>query len=180
MSEPVEETAVTAGPQQFTLEMFPEKLAVVRLGPGAEVPGWAESSSLFSVTATARETSVVCAMRSVPNKAKAAGPFTAFAVQGPLDFALTGVLVSLLQPLAEAGIAVFTISTFDTDWVLVPVGDAERAAEAWDGAGHEVVVATPVTPTSEPKRSKPNGRPNGRSDERPKERPKERKERKNR
>ena len=51
--------------------------------------------------------------------------------EGPLDFSLTGVLATLLQPLAEAEISVFTISTFDTDWVLVPVGDADRAAEEW-------------------------------------------------
>jgi hypothetical protein len=130
--------------QTFTLEQFPEKLAVVRLGPGAEVPSWAESSSLFSITATALETSVVCAMRSVPKKAKQAGPFTAFAVQGSLDFSLTGVLSTLLLPLAAAEISVFTISTFDTDWVLVPINDADRAAEAWRRSGHEVVVATPV------------------------------------
>ena len=144
---------MTAGPEErtLTLERFPEKLAVVRLGPGAEVPAWAESSSLFSVTATALETSLVCATRSIPKKARQIGPLTAFAVQGPLDPSLTGVLLSLLQPLADASISVFTISTFDTDWVLVPLGDADRAAEEWRRAGHEVVVATPVTsPTSGP------------------------------
>ena len=141
MSEPLDESDVL---QTFTLEQFPEKLAVVRLGPGAEVPSWAESSSLFSVTATALETSVVCAMRSVPKKAKQAGPFIAFAVQGPLDFALTGVLSTLLLPLAAAEISVFTISTFDTDWVLVPINDADRAAEEWRRSGHEVVRAVPV------------------------------------
>ena len=41
----------------YTLQQFPEKLAVVRLPPGAEIPPWAESSSLFSITATATETS---------------------------------------------------------------------------------------------------------------------------
>ena len=142
---------MSATPTSFTLEQFPEKLAVVRLGPGAEVPSWAESSSLFSVTATALETSLVCATRSVPKKARQAGPFTAFAVQGPLDFSLTGVLVALLQPLADASISVFTISTYDTDWVLVPVGDVDRAADQWREAGHEVVIATPVTP-QEPKK----------------------------
>lgn len=144
MSEPT-------GPGPFTLEQFPEKIAVVRLGPGAEVPAWAESSSLFSITATAIETSLVCAARSVPRKAEKAGPFTAFAVRGPLDFGLTGVLASLLQPLAVAGISVFTISTFDTDWILVPVGEAERAAEEWRRSGHEVAPAVPVTPQEQKK-----------------------------
>jgi len=129
----------------FVIEQFPEKLAVVRLGPGAQVPSWAESSSLFSVTATARETSVVCARRSVPRKARQEGPFTAFAVVGPLDFALTGVLAELLAPLAEAGISVFALSTFDTDWVLVRVEDAERTAEEWRRSGHDVAAAVPVT-----------------------------------
>ncbi|MFC4786102.1 ACT domain-containing protein [Nocardioides sp. MAHUQ-72] len=130
------------------LNQFPETLAVVRLGPGSEIPAWAESSSIFSVTATATETSVVCAGRSVPTKAVHHKPFTAFAVEGPLDFALTGVLVELLTPLAEAEISVFTLSTFDTDWVLVPTADAARAAEAWRDAGHEVEAAVPVTPSS--------------------------------
>jgi len=143
VDEPVNESDVL---QSFTLEQFPEKLAVVGLGPGAEVPGWAESSSLFSITATALETSVVCAMRSVPKKAKQAGPFTAFAVKGPLDLALTGVLSTLLLPLAAAQISVFTISTFDTDWVLVPINDADRAAEEWRRSGHEVALAVPVAP----------------------------------
>jgi hypothetical protein len=129
----------------LVLQQFPETLAVVRLGPGAEVPSWAESSSLFSVTATARETSVVCARRSVPKKAQQAGPFTAFAVEGPLDFSLTGILAELLQPLAEAEISVFTISTFDTDWILVAVDDADRAAEEWRRRGHTVAPAIPVT-----------------------------------
>lgn len=128
------------------LERFPETLAVVRLGPGSEVPAWAESSSLFSVTATATETSIVCAARSVPTKSRHQRPFTAYAVQGPLDFGATGVLVALLAPLAEAGISVFTISTFDTDWILVPAGDADRAAQVWVAHDHEVAAATPVGP----------------------------------
>jgi uncharacterized protein len=128
------------------LNQFPETLAVVKLGPGTEVPAWAESSSIFSVTATATETSVVCAARSVPKKSVHQRPFTAFQVEGPLDFALTGVLSELLAPLAEAEISVFTISTFDTDWILVPSGDADRAAEVWRRRGHEVTAAIPAAP----------------------------------
>ena len=126
------------------LSRYPETLAVVKLGPGAEIPLWAESSSIFSITATATETSVVCAARNVPKKSVHQRPFTAFEVEGPLDFALTGVLAGLLAPLAAAEISVFTLSTFDTDWILVPGGSADRAEEEWRRAGHEVTPAVPA------------------------------------
>jgi uncharacterized protein len=126
------------------LSRYPETLAVVKLGPGAEVPAWAESSSIFSVTATATETSVVCAARNVPKKSVHQRPFTAFEVEGPLDFSLTGVLAHLLAPLAEAEVSVFTLSTYDTDWILVPGDDADRAAEEWRRSGHTVEPATPA------------------------------------
>ncbi|WP_426246243.1 ACT domain-containing protein [Nocardioides sp. LHG3406-4] len=134
------------------LHQFPETLAVVKLPPGGEVPEWAESSSIFSITATATETSLVCAGRSVPTKSVHQKPFTAFQVEGPLDFALTGVLSELLVPLAEAEISVFTLSTYDTDWLLVPTKDADRAAEEWRRRGHEVAPATPVKPGKKPRK----------------------------
>ena len=131
---------------QLKLSRYPETLSVVKLGPGAEVPAWAESSSIFSVTATATETSVVCAARNVPKKSVHQRPFTAFEVEGPLDFALTGVLAELLAPLAAAEISVFTLSTFDTDWILVPGDKADAAAEEWRRSGHEVTAAVPAKP----------------------------------
>jgi hypothetical protein len=135
----------------YSLSRFPETLAVVQLGPGAEIPTWAESSSIFSVTATATETSIICAARSVPAKARHHKPYSAFAVQpeaGSADFDLssgvTGVLVALLAPLAEAGVSVFALSTFGTDWILVPKNDADRAEEAWRRSGHDIAPAVPA------------------------------------
>ena len=138
----------------YALDRFPETLAVVRLAPGSEVPEWAESSSVFSVTATATETSLVCAARSVPTKARAQKPFTAFAVQGTLDFALTGVLAELLAPLAEEAVSVFTLSTFDTDWILVPADRADDATQAWRRRGHTVADAVPVTPEQQTRKKR--------------------------
>lgn len=129
-----------------TLLRHDEPLAVVRLGPGADLPPWAVSGTLLSVTATADETSVVCGHANVPRKARHEGPFTAFSVDGPLDLTLTGVLHALLGPLAKGAIPVFTVSTFDTDWILVPADQAERAAERWRDSGHEV---RPAHQTSE-------------------------------
>ncbi|HEX2895150.1 MAG TPA: ACT domain-containing protein [Marmoricola sp.] len=130
----------------YMLHRYPEKLVVAALPAGADVPAWAESASLFSISATATETTVVCAGRSVPKKVKQHGPFTAFAVEGPLEFSVTGVLAGLLAPLAEAGISVFTISTFPTDWILVPTERADAAEEAWRRRGHSVAPAPVVNP----------------------------------
>ena len=130
----------------YTLHRYPEKLVVASLAAGADVPAWAESASVFAIIATATETTVLCAGRSVPKKVKQHGPLTAFAVAGELDFALTGVLHGLLEPLAEDGISVFTLSTYPTDWILVPTERADDAAQAWRRRGHNVETAPVATP----------------------------------
>jgi hypothetical protein len=132
-----------------TLRQHDEELVVVRLGPGADLPEWAVSGTLFSVTATAAETSLVCGRAGVPRKARQEGPFTAFEVEGPLDLTLTGVLSGLLTPLADSEIPVFTVSTFDTDWILVPAAHAQRAAEEWRRCGHDVRRADQPAPSPE-------------------------------
>jgi hypothetical protein len=62
-------------------------------------------------------------------------------VEGPLDLALTGVLASLANPLAEAQINLFAISTFDTDYLLVKGYNLTRACEVLRQAGHVVSTA---------------------------------------
>ncbi len=55
---------------------------------------------------------------------------------GPFDFSLTGVIASLVAPLAEAKVPIFLISTFESDYVLVRSSDLARAADALEDAGH--------------------------------------------
>ena len=128
----------------YSIEQYPEQVAVVRFGPGSEVPGWAESSSVFQVTATATHTTVVCAARNVPTKARHVRSFTAFAIRGEHGLEDAGVYVAVMAPLAEAGISVIPVAAFDEPWLLVPQNDAKRAAEAWRGEGHSVAPAVPA------------------------------------
>lgn len=126
-------------------------VAVCRLAPGTDAPEWAvaKPAPVMSITYTAGETSVVCAADAVPSKVTSEGPFCAFEVAGPLDFALTGVLAKLLEPLNDDGISVFTISTYDTDWILVPVGKAAQAEEAFRRYGHRVTSSEVATKIKE-------------------------------
>jgi len=132
--------------QTYTLAEYPEKLAIVKLPAGAEVPRWAESSSLFSVTATATETSLICAGRSVPTKTISIKPLIAFRVTSDVEEGTVGVLANLLAPLADAGIPAYTFSTYETDWIMVRIVDRENAVEEWQRRGHTVAPAVPVTP----------------------------------
>ena len=76
----------------------------------------------------------------MPGTVTAVGPFAAFSIDGPLDHSLIGVLAGLAGPLAESDISILAESTFDTDWILVPVDQAERAIEVWEAAGHTVEI----------------------------------------
>lgn len=124
----------------FRILLLPERLAICRLAGTEPVPEWA-GGSFCSVTRAADELSVVCAESAVPASVPSEGGWRALQVHGPLDFALTGVLASLAVPLAQAGVSIFAISTFDTDYVLVKEESLDRAVNALQLAGHVVVAA---------------------------------------
>jgi hypothetical protein len=113
----------------LTLDLLEGTFAVCRLAPEAPVPGWASSSRFVSVTRTGDELSVVCPQEAVPAGVVCEPDWRCLRIAGKLEFHLVGVLASLLVPLAEAGVSVFVLSTFDTDYLLVKAVDLERALE---------------------------------------------------
>ena len=120
------------------LFLLDELYAVVRLHPDAELPPWATIGHFWSVTRSDTELSIVCQEDDVPRDASAERGWCALEVAGPLDFSLTGVVASLLSPLADAAVPIFVLSTFDTDYVLVREPELPRAVEALRTAGHTV------------------------------------------
>lgn len=122
----------------LTLSVLPGTLAICRLGPDDPVPDWAQPGDFLSVTRTGDELSVVCAETVVPDNVKSDRGWRCLRVEGPFDLSLTGVLASILTPLAEACISIFAVSTFDTDYLLVKAGNLERAAEVLIQSGHSV------------------------------------------
>ena len=110
----------------------------MQAGPGGDIPSWATRGKFFSVTRTHEELSVVCPEASVPEGVRSEKGWRALRVSGVLDFSLVGVLASLTAPLAEAGVALFALSTFDTDYLLVKEHDLGKAIEALVAYGHAV------------------------------------------
>ncbi len=125
----------------LTLLVLAGELAVVRLPPDAHVPPWAFTpvrGTLWSMTRTDEELSLVRAAEAVPSDARAERGWRARRVAGTIDFSQTGVLASVLAPLGEAAISIFAVSTFDTDYVLVRERALAAAIDALRAAGHQV------------------------------------------
>jgi uncharacterized protein len=94
--------------------------------------------SLWSVTVTRDDISVVSTHEHLPHQVASEGPWRVFEVAGPLDFSLVGILHTLTGPLKKAGIPVFVISSFDTDYLLVPEATATLATTCWQNAHIDV------------------------------------------
>ena len=121
------------------LTLLPDRLAVCRLPAGTALPAWAVSGGLSSVSWTTEETSIVCSETAVPPDVQSDAGWRAFMVASPLDFSLTGILLSIAQPLTEAGVGIFALSTYDTDYVLVKESSLQVAVDALAEFGHRVI-----------------------------------------
>lgn len=122
----------------LTLSVLPDEYAVSRLEPHSPVPDWAWQGELVSVSKTRDELSILCLSSNVPDDVRCEREWAAFKLNGPFEFTLTGILVSVLEPLRIADIGIFAVSTFDTDYVLVKRANLEAAIEALEKAGHDV------------------------------------------
>jgi hypothetical protein len=123
------------------LSLLEGRLAVSRLDKNLSVPDWALNREFVSVTVTGDELSIVCPESLVPSGVRSEKGWRCLKVAGPLDFSLTGVLAGLLNPLARAGIGVFAISTYDTDYILVKEENLQKTTAALTSAGYHVGIA---------------------------------------
>jgi len=99
---------------------------------------------LFSITRSTDELSIVCRDEDVQAAAKVERGWRCLRVAGKLDFAIVGVLASVIDPLAEAGVPVFVVCSFDTDYLLIMERDFQRALGALRAAGHRVAADPPT------------------------------------
>jgi uncharacterized protein len=130
-------------PSSLTLQILPTPLAVCRLAPTQAIPAWGLLGDFFAITRSADELSITCPEMLVPAQIQAERGWRAFKVAGPLDFALTGILAKLSGTLAKAGISLFAISTYDTDYVLVKAENLEKACEVLRKAGYRILPSFP-------------------------------------
>lgn len=127
--------------RQLLIVVLEGECAVCRLPAEAPFPDWAINERLVSITRTPDELSIVCPSAVVPEEIQCERNWRCLRVAGSLPFTEVGILASLAVPLANAGIGIFAISTFETDYLFVKCSDFEKAMAALRASGHIVALA---------------------------------------
>jgi uncharacterized protein len=119
---------------------LPGHYAIFRLALDAPTPAWAEQGDFTSITRTADELSIVCPTQNLPPDVQSPLRWICLKLEGPFPFSQTGILLSFIRPLSENEIPIFAISTFDTDYVLIPEASASAALDVLKAFGHEFIA----------------------------------------
>jgi hypothetical protein len=124
------------------LDLLPEEYSVCRLPAGSPLPAslsaGPDDKGVISLSWAPDEMSIICPSDRVPDDAVADTAWRCLRVVGPLDLALTGVLASLISPLADARVNIVTFSTYTTDYLLVPAVRLSEAVDTLLAAGHRI------------------------------------------
>lgn len=119
------------------LEKLPHELTVCKVESLADVD---LAGDVFFIGKTSDELSLVCETCAVPERTVAREDgWRAFRIVGTLDFSLVGILAEIAAVLAQSGIGIFAVSTYDTDYILVKAENFDVAADALLAAGHGIV-----------------------------------------
>ena len=124
---------------KLTLTILPDQFAVCRLSPDDDIPIWSRNEEFYSITRSRDELSIVCLSKDVPENIRAECVWRALKIRGPLDFSLTGILAAIINPLSEAKIPIFAISTYDTDYVFVREDSLSQVVAILSKEGHSTV-----------------------------------------
>lgn len=127
------------GASGLRLLLRPESFAIHRLLPGAPLDfDELRSAAWYSVTRTDEELSIVAPQEINLASGECESGWSCLRVAGKLEFTLVGVIAELSRLLAEAGVSIFTVSTYDTDYILLKSVDLSTAIRALAAGGHEV------------------------------------------
>ncbi|MBU2514303.1 ACT domain-containing protein [bacterium] len=123
----------------LTLSILPGVYSIHQVNPEEPLPTKIFKASFLSITKTDEEVSLVLPKETPFISKKADSNWSCLKVKGPLDFGLTGLLASLSTTLANAGISIFAISTYNTDYILVKKTNLEKAIRVLEDKGHEII-----------------------------------------
>jgi hypothetical protein len=120
------------------LQPLAGRVSICRLDPDVPLPEMPESAPIWAAVRTATELSLVVPEGAEPEGAKTDAGWSVLRVVQPHDLEVPGVTASLAAPLAEIGVPIFMLATFDTDYLLVQVSRFDEAIAQLRAAGHRI------------------------------------------
>jgi hypothetical protein len=123
---------------KLILSTIQDRFAICQLGSQAPIPGWVYDCDFFSITRTHEELSIICPETNIPENITSIRGWCVFKIEGQFDFNEIGVLNSITTPLAKAQLSLLTISTFDTDYILIQESHYDQARLILKSAGHQI------------------------------------------
>jgi uncharacterized protein len=124
--------------RQLQLSLLKDKYGICTLPSTAPIPGWATAQSLASITRTEKELTIVCRQKIIPSQYQSDLNWRCFKIDGSFDLNQVGVISSISSPLAAAGISIYVISTYDTDYFLIQEHNLEQTISVLSGSGHSI------------------------------------------
>ena len=121
----------------LVLTVLSETFMIHKLSPDASIHEKILKSNYYSVSKTENELSVVCSELIEVQSLQSSRGWKCIKVKGPLDFNLTGILAGISDILTRGNISIFSISTFDTDYILVRSQDLSSARTTLRQAGYK-------------------------------------------
>ena len=116
---------------RLAIEVLRDICNIYRFDPATPIPDWMDLKGFHSITRTPDEISVVAGqIPDIPADTRVSKGWRVLKIIGPLDFSLVGIIADLSAILRKEQVPIFTISTFDTDYILVKEKDLDRAIAA--------------------------------------------------
>lgn len=120
------------------LQPLAGRVSICRLNPDAALPEAAAGAPIWAAVRTATELSLVVPEGAEPEGAKVDPGWRVLRVAQAHDLEVTGVTAALAAPLAEIGVPIFILASFDTDHLLVQAGRFDEAVAGLRAAGHQI------------------------------------------
>jgi uncharacterized protein len=125
--------------EELRLFLLRGRFAICQLPAGATPPDPPPQAALWSLTRSEGELSLVLPEEFAERRWRVESGYRCLVVQGPIPFSAVGILAQLSSALADAAVPLFALSTFDTDYLLVPDEHLTTAIQALQGRGCRVV-----------------------------------------
>ncbi|HKJ81311.1 MAG TPA: ACT domain-containing protein [Ignavibacteriaceae bacterium] len=130
---------------RLKLIILKDSYAIYRFNNNVDIPEWIKDSDFSSVTRTRDELSIVSRQAdNIKEEYKADIDWRIIKIQGPLNFSLVGIIAEISGILGDNNIPVFTVSTYDTDYILVKNRDIDKTIDSLAAHGHEITYEKTV------------------------------------